>query len=115
MKAMKDAGFLIRTHIPGFNAIYRVQFPGALKDNRAFSKRYTDPPNPTKGFIAVMSCSDADEACPVVQGALSRHAIRYEDPIAFDGTRCEKEGYDERCRQIAREMLFLFSRVEVTP
>ena len=60
---------------------------------------------------AVMTCSDADEACPIVQGADARFAIPYEDPKAFDGTREEAWAYDERCRQIAREMLYVFSKV----
>jgi arsenate reductase len=111
VKVLKKAGFSIRTEIPGFNAIYRVSYPGAPADNRSFSKRYTDPPNPPRGFIAVMTCSDADEACPIVHGASSRHAIRYEDPKAFNGTPWETEGYDNRCREIAREMFYLFSRV----
>ncbi len=58
-----------------------------------------------------MVCSDAHETCPVVRGAAARFAIPYEDPKAFDGTKRESRAYDERCRQIAREMLYVFSRV----
>ena len=114
VKALKKAGFRIRIEIPGANAIYRVDYPGAPIDNRSFSKRYTDPPNPPGGFIAVMTCSDADEACPIVHGASSRHAIQYEDPKAFDGTPGETGGYDRRCREIAREMFYLLYRVSAS-
>lgn len=109
--AMVEAGFQIDTETPGSNPVYRVRFPGSGKDERAFSKQYTDPPNPSGGFIAVMTCSDADKACPVVRGASSRHPITYDDPKVYDGTPEEQEGYAGRNRQIAREMLFLFSRV----
>lgn len=109
VQAMKDAGFGIHTKIPGANPVYLVSHPGNREGCRAFSKKYTDPPNPVRNFVAVMTCSDADEACPVVLGASSRHAITYDDPKAFEGTSEAKEGYAERCRQIAREMLYTFS------
>lgn len=106
---MKDSGFEITTKIPGANPVYLVHYPGTEKGERVFSKKYTDPPNPARNFLAVMTCSDADEACPIVTGAVSRLVITYEDPKEFDGTPGAKEGYAERCRQIAREMLFVFS------
>jgi hypothetical protein len=58
-----------------------------------------------------MTCSDADAACPIVFGAAERISIPYDDPKAADGTPDEAAVYDERCRQIAREMLYVFSRV----
>ncbi len=109
VQVMKDAGFRITTKIPGANPVYLVSHPGVSEGLRIFSKKYTDPPNPARGFQAIMTCSDADEACPIVAGAVSRHAITYEDPKAFDGTPEVREGYAERCRQIGREMLFAFS------
>jgi arsenate reductase len=113
--AIKAAGFKVKTKIPGANPIYLVSYPGAAKGERVFSKKYTDPPNPSRLFHAVMTCSDADEACPVVTGASSRFAITYEDPKAFDGTPQAKEAYAERSRQISREMLFLFSLTAKQP
>ena len=107
--AIKAAGFNVNTKIPGANPVYLASYPGATKGVRVFSKKYTDPPNPSRLFHAVMTCSDADEACPIVTGASTRHAITYEDPKAFDGTPQAKEAYAERSRQISREMLFLFS------
>jgi len=59
-----------------------------------------------------MVCSQADEACPFVSGAEKRVSIPYEDPKAFDGTPQETEKYHTCCRQIAREMLYLFTRVK---
>jgi len=58
-----------------------------------------------------MTCSAADEGCPVVYGAAERIAIRYDDPKEFDDTPLEAQKYDERCRQIAREMHFSIARV----
>jgi len=112
VKTMRESGFRIGTQIPGANPVYRVTFPGHPEDNRVFSKKYTDPPNPARDFIAVMTCSDADEACPIVNGAASRHALHYDDPKSFDGKANEMKGYAERSRQIAMEMLFLFSLIQ---
>jgi hypothetical protein len=70
-----------------------------------FSKRLDDPANPSEQHCAVMTCTDADQACPVVPGALERIRLPYDDPKAADGTPGEREAYDACCRQIAREML----------
>jgi arsenate reductase (thioredoxin) len=74
-----------------------------------FSKVYHDESNPKSDFCAVMTCSQADKLCPIVQGASKRISLPYDDPKVFDGTPQEAGKYDERCRQIAREILFTFS------
>lgn len=111
VRALQEAGMQITRMDGSSNPLYQVSFSESREPVSVLSKKYGDPPNPTHGFIAVMTCSDADEACPVVTGALSRHAMAYEDPKESDGTPEESARYSERCRQIAREMLFLFSRV----
>jgi hypothetical protein len=47
-----------------------------------------------------------------VAGAFRRIALPYEDPKASDGTLEEAATYDERCAQIAREMLYALSLVD---
>jgi hypothetical protein len=59
-----------------------------------------------------MTCSSADKACPLVRGALKRIIVTFVDPKAYDGTELEAKKHDERCRQICREMLYVFSKVE---
>ena len=58
-----------------------------------------------------MTCASADAACPVVAGADERIVIPYDDPKDFDGAEENAEKYDDSCRQIAREMLYVFSEV----
>ena len=111
IEALKSSGLQIEEIEKSENTRYLVHFPGVEDGIRVFSKKYADPPNPTNNFIAVMTCSDADEACPMVDGAASRFSITYEDPKVSDGTSEEKARYEERSQQIAREMLFLFSLV----
>jgi hypothetical protein len=109
--ALERAGFLIDKTSGDENPVYEVRFHEAAPAMLAFSKVYNEAPNPSEEFCAVMTCSQADRSCPVVRGAALRVAIPYEDPKAFDGTDREAEAYDERCRQISREMLYLFSQV----
>jgi len=111
VKALQDAGMRIEKQDDSANPLYHVRFPGSGEGISTFSKRVAEPPNPTKNFVAVMTCSDADEACPMVPGAAARYSITFEDPKVFDNTPEETVRYDEKCAQIAREMFFLFSRV----
>jgi protein-tyrosine-phosphatase len=110
--AMERAGFRVEATTDDDNPVYEVRFNDEVEPMRAFSKVYDRPPNPTSDFAAVMTCSQADAACPLVLGATERIAITYRDPKEFDGTDREAAAYDERCRQIARELLYAFSLVE---
>ena len=109
--AIQRAGFAVDDP-GGANPRYRVSYSVHGPVMECFSKTYDDPFNPSAGFAAVMTCSDADEACPVVRGAELRAPIRYDDPKIADGTPEEASTYDARCLQIATEMLYLFSRVD---
>lgn len=108
--AIERAGFAV-LNPGGENPHYLVSFEDRGRALVCFSKTYDDAHNPSDGFAAIMTCSDADEACPVVLGAAFRAPVRYDDPKVADGTPDEASAYDERCRQIATEMLYLFSRV----
>lgn len=109
--AMRRAGFRVEKSGEGDNPVYVVSNGRGRQPMTAFSKEYFHESNPQQDFCAVMTCSRADESCPVVRGAAYRVAIPYDDPKAFDGTALESAKYDERCRQISREMLYLFSQV----
>ena len=111
--AVQKVGFEIEKTGENNNPVYRVRFAIDAQPLECFSKKYDDPFNPKENFCAIMTCSDADEACPIVFGAAERITIRYDDPKAFDDTEQETEKYDERCRQIAREMLYAFSQITV--
>jgi hypothetical protein len=106
--ALIRAGFAIEATSSGDNPVYAVRFSPAHEPMECFSKVYDRPPNPPQGFGAVMTCSAADHACPAVLGAAERIVIPYDDPKTFDGMERETAAYDERCGQIAREMLFVF-------
>ena len=95
----------------GRNPVYMVRYSDSAEPLKCFSKVFNQAPNPTSGFCAVMVCSDADKACPIVQGCAKRIAIRYNDPKSSDGSPAEAATYDERSQQICREMLFAMSHL----
>lgn len=112
VKAMKKAGFNIATADTTENPVYEVQYSSDAKALKAFSKKYEDPFNPQEGFIAVMTCNHADEACPIVFGADKRVSITYIDPKVSDNTPEEEATYENRSIQIGREMFYTFNKVK---
>lgn len=111
VKAMQEAGFVITMTQAGDNPHYEVRFADNASPVIAFSKKYDDPFNHNKDFAAIMTCSHADENCPLVLGASGRVALTYNDPKEFDGTPLEAAKYSERVHEIGREILFAFSQI----
>ncbi len=110
VSAMERAGFRIDRHAEADNPVYVVRAGNELPPIRAFSKHLLDPANPGDRFCAVMTCSNADRGCPVIAGADKRVLLPFEDPGSSDGTDRETDVYDDRCREICREMGWLFER-----
>lgn len=106
VEALKRAGFEIEAKGEG-NPIYTIKFSDEEKGLVAFSKEYGHPSNPKRNFAAVMTCSEADTACPMVPGASGRFPLHYIDPKESDGKPNEAETYDDRCFQIAVEMFYV--------
>ena len=112
VKAMEEAGFKIKKTSEGTNPIYEVRFADDAAAIKAFSKKYDGEGNPKNGFGAIMTCSYADQNCPLVAGATVRIATPYDDPKDFDGTPQEAAKYTERVHQIGREILYTFSLIK---
>ena len=113
VKALVKAGFQITVKEEGTNPHYAVKYSDEVPALIAYSKKYTDTANPSAHFAAVMTCSHADANCPVVFGAAQKIAIPYEDPKDADGKPNQEDVYDERCKQIATEMLYTFSLINL--
>ncbi|MDB9701590.1 protein-tyrosine-phosphatase, partial [Salibacteraceae bacterium] len=110
--AIQNQGFeVIREGIS--NPYFYVCFSNDRPSIQCYSKVFDDQPNGVlPPFAAIMTCAHADENCPVISGAEKRIPIRYEDPKLFDDTDQESEKYTERSLQIAREMMFVFSKIQ---
>jgi len=109
---LEDQGFIFKTEKEESNKKYEVFFSNTEKSINTFSKVYDHKVNPVTNFAVVMTCSDADENCPIIPGAEKRISVMYEDPKLFDHTVLEKEKYRERSLQIAAEMKYVFSNIK---
>lgn len=110
VEALKRAGMQINVIEESANPVYEVVYADFEAPLHCFSKIYTHDSNPKTGFAAVMTCSEADEACPLVAGSDARFSLPYEDPKKYDGTAKEAAKYDERSLQIASEMMYIMKK-----
>lgn len=108
--AMERAGFRVERQA-GVQPPYEVHFARDKGPLLCFSKTFDDTHNPEQGFAAIMTCSQADQDCPFIPGAEWRLSLPYEDPKAADGSPEESKRYDERVRQIGREIFYAFEHL----
>ncbi|MCA6422480.1 MAG: protein-tyrosine-phosphatase [Flavobacterium sp.] len=112
VETLSKQGFQIQKLSENSNPVYIVKFDENQHPIICFSKAYFDDFNPKNNFGAIMTCTTADEGCPMVFGAEARFPIKYDDPKAFDGTELMNEKYAERSIQIASEMYHVFSQLK---
>lgn len=112
VKALKKCGFDIEQTEEGSNPKYKCRIGDGLPELISFSKKYDDPSNPQKNFIAVMVCSDADHNCPYIPTADNRFSLNYEDPKRYDNTLKEETEYDKTVNLIGREIAYLIKLVK---
>ncbi|MFN3404999.1 MAG: protein-tyrosine-phosphatase [Cytophagaceae bacterium] len=113
IKALEKAGFYISKQAAETNPKYEVYYDMDQPPELCFSKTYQHPSIPTTGLCAIMTCTEADGNCPYIPGTELRISCPYDDPKAFDGTALQDEKYEERCRQIALENLYVFKEVSL--
>jgi len=112
-ETLKNQGFKIKTIAKGKNPIYSIKFADNTHPIIGFSKKLDDDFNPKSEFAAIMTCSQADGGCPFIAGAEKRIPITFEDPKVFDNTPQQAEKYQERSLQIATELFYVFSQVNL--
>ncbi len=112
INAVKRVGFGVTSLDETTNKRYHVVYDETENPIICFSKVYDDAQNPQTNFAAIMTCSDAEENCPFIPGVELRIGTTYGDPKAFDNTPLQDAKYDERCKQIALETLYVFSKVK---
>lgn len=111
-KTLEASGFKINVIAEGQNPIYCIKYNDNAHPVIGFSKTYDSEFNPTSGFCAIMTCTQADGGCPFIAGAEKRVPITYDDPKAFDHTPQQAEKYHERSLQIATELKYVFEKVK---
>jgi arsenate reductase (thioredoxin) len=111
-KTLANQGFQIKTIAEGSNPVYAIKYAENEHPIIGFSKTFDDDFNPQSEFVAILTCSSADQGCPFIAGAELRIPITFEDPKAFDNTPLQVEKYKERSVQIATEMFYVFSLIK---
>lgn len=111
INALKRIGFDIKPINNEKNSTYHLHFDENEKPIVCFSKVYDHETNPKQEFAAIMTCSDAEENCPFIPGTELKIGTTYNDPKEFDNTPLQDAKYDERCRQIALETFYVFSKL----
>ena len=111
MNNIRDYGFNI-SFKDCDNPIYSINF-GNQKLGDYFSKLYNDSENPKNEFAAIMTCSDAEKNCPLVEGSEIKFSLPYEDPKKYDMSKIEKTEYEKTSEKIASEMNYLFHKIKI--
>jgi len=112
-ETLESSGFQVTRISEGRNPIYSIKYSDKAHPIIGFSKKLFDNFNPKSEFAAILTCSQADEGCPFVAGAEKRIPITYEDPKVFDNTPQQAQKYNERSIQIATELFYVFSRINL--
>ncbi len=109
--SLRSAGFQITQLSEGPNPVYNVKYSFDEHPITAFSKKYDAGFNPSANFAAILTCTEADNACPFITGAEERIALPFNYPKAFDNTPQRAEKYEETSLQIAIELCYVFSKI----
>ncbi|GEN77167.1 arsenate-mycothiol transferase ArsC [Chryseobacterium hagamense] len=112
VETLQEQGLFIHKISDGENPVYAIKYDEDKHPIIGFSKRYDSSFNPTHGFAAIMTCSQADGGCPFIAGANKRIPITFEDPKVSDNTSGQTKVYNERSLQIGAEMFYVFSQIK---
>lgn len=111
--ALERIGFKVENsqgNIP--NPTYVIKYTSEGNQIFGYSKLYDHKDVENKDFVAIMTCSDADQNCPFIPNAEARVSLTYEDPKRYDDTSQEQEAYTQRSRQIASELYYIFNNLK---
>lgn len=109
LEVLEENGFQIsRKSKTPVNPTYEIKFSEAAKKITDYSKSLAQQ-QLNQEFIAILTCDEANQACPMVPRAEIRFALPYQDPKAFDKLPNQKEAYRATNTQIATELLYLFN------
>lgn len=112
VKTLQEVGF--EFHIKDFshqNQVYEISAKKMKTNLLGFSKRYNDLIN-IQPFIAITTCSHADENCPFIPEAIKRFHVPFTDPKVADNTPNALEIYKKTSKLIAGEIGFVLENVK---
>jgi arsenate reductase len=109
VQALLYTGFDMTVEGESDNAVHNMIFDKPENACTCFSKLVDARINPDENFGTILTCYHADENCPVVDGSELRISLPYVDPKFSDGTDLQIATYLNTSKEIATEMLYLFS------
>lgn len=113
VKTLKRAGFTFKiSEYNHQNRKYLIKFDSDQQSLLGFSKLFDDKTN-SKPYIAITTCSSANENCPFIPEAIWRFHLPFTDPKESDSTEFEEEAYLTANNQIAAEIYFLFNEIKI--
>lgn len=111
VNALVDFGFSVSENDTTDNPLHTFELD-AVPTIKCFSKRFDHVSIPKGNVIAIMTCTDAEQNCPFIPGAVRRIPLPYNDPKQSDGSGKEQEVYAERFQQILTEAFYVFSTLK---
>ena len=112
VKTLQEVGFNFEIiEFSHQNPVYKISYKNCTKPIIGFSKLYDDSYN-KKPFIAITTCSNAEENCPFIPDAIERFHLPFTDPKISDGTKSQAETYLKTSKQIAGEIYFIFEMIK---
>ena len=112
VKTLQEVGFKFQlSEFSHQNPEYLINYKNCTSPIIGFSKLYDSEQN-KKPFIAITTCSNADENCPFIPDAIERFHLPFNDPKSFDNTLYQSEKYLEASKQIAGEIHFIFNIIK---
>lgn len=113
VETLKFQGFVVHPIEYNEQEAFEVRYSDSEAPITLFSKVYNETGmNPSSNFIAVLTCSQVANDCPVVQGASHRFALTYTDPKQYDNSPLKAAKYLETSNLIALEWLYIFSKIK---
>ncbi|MFV0247517.1 MAG: hypothetical protein ACK5H1_00955 [Tenacibaculum sp.] len=113
LKTLDSQGFKTIKITNISSEVYAVKYEENREGIIAFSKEFFHNFNPKSNFIAIVTCSQANEECPLVLGADTKITLTYEDPKKYDNTAAlENQKYAETSVLIATELYLRFIDVK---
>ncbi len=112
VKTLQEVGFKFQlSEFSHQNPAYLIHYDNCTNPIIGFSKLY-DHENNKKPFIAITTCSQADQNCPFIPDAIQRFHLPFTDPKNFDNTLYQSEKYLESNKQIAGEIHYIYKMIE---
>jgi len=112
VRTLQEVGFKFQiSEFSHHNPEYLIRYKNCTNPIIGFSKLY-DHENNKRPFIAITTCSLADENCPFISDAVQRFHLPFSDPKNFDYTLYQSEKYLETNKQIAGEIHYIYKMIE---